>query len=91
MDEGDEKESQRLLLRTLGSRVRHLRKARKLTLEDVAERAGHNWSASDLSRFERGTRAINIAKFLWLTEGLGVNASDILYGPPGDVETDDDE
>ena len=58
----------------VGARIRELRKARGLTLREVAERVG--WSASYLSQLEKGKQKWNRDNLTRLAEVLGVAVID---------------
>lgn len=53
-----------------GQRLREERRARNLTLEDVAERSGLNWSY--IAQIERGERNIGIDNIDALARALSV-------------------
>ncbi|WP_295816557.1 helix-turn-helix domain-containing protein [uncultured Deinococcus sp.] len=55
-----------------GQRLREERRARNLTLEDVAERSGLNWSY--IAQIERGERNIGIDNIDALSRAIGVEA-----------------
>lgn len=59
-----------------GQRLREERRARGLTLEDVAELSDMNWSY--IAQVERGTRNISIDNMAALAEALGVAVKDLL-------------
>lgn len=58
----------------VGGRIRQLRKARRLTLRELAERVG--WSASYLSQLEKGKQKWNRDNLTRLAEALGVAVID---------------
>ena len=64
------------------NRIKELREAQKLTLDEVAERAGT--SAQNISRLERGTRRLTEEWIRIVARGLDVDPSVIL----GDVTPD---
>jgi len=64
----------------VGERLRLIRNLRRLTLRDVAERAG--LSESFLSQVERGRSSASIASLRKISEGLGVTIAD-LFEPGG--------
>jgi transcriptional regulator with XRE-family HTH domain len=59
----------------VGVRVRELRGVRRLTLRDVAERAG--LSESFLSQVERGRASASIASLRRIADALGIGISDL--------------
>jgi transcriptional regulator with XRE-family HTH domain len=71
-DPGDEAEE----LRKIGARLKVLRKARGLTLREVAERAG--LSASFVSMVENGRTEIAISRLVRLTGVCGASVADVL-------------
>ena len=60
----------------VGKRVRQLRLQRKLTQEQLAERAGI--STSFLGHIERGSRKLSLETFCRLIRALGCTAGDLL-------------
>jgi transcriptional regulator with XRE-family HTH domain len=65
----------------LGPRLQHLRKRRRLTLEQLAMRSGV--SRSMLSQIERGQTNPTFATLWNLTRALGVELSEIVEGRTG--------
>lgn len=59
----------------LGERLRALRRARGLTLQDVASRAG--LAVSTVSKVERGLMAPTYDRFSQLADGLGVDIAEL--------------
>jgi transcriptional regulator with XRE-family HTH domain len=66
----------------VGPRLRAARRARGLTLEELAARAG--MSASTLSRLESGKRQAALELLLPLGRQLGVRIDDLIPVPPAD-------
>lgn len=64
----------------LGTRIRAIRKSRKLTLMDVAKKCGV--SASGLSKIENGTISPTYGNLLRIAHGLAVSVSDIVTEAP---------
>ena len=64
----------------LGRRVRHLRRAAGLTLDDLAERTG--MSPSALSLIENGRREPKISALTTIAQALGVTVAHLLTAPP---------
>lgn len=61
---------------TLGKTVRHLRDERRLTQEELADKAGiHPHYVSDI---ERGLRNVAIVNLSYLADGLGMTAAELL-------------
>ena len=72
-------------LRQLGARLRAIRRQQHLTLHDVEERSGAEWKAVVVGSYERGDRAISVAKLARLAAFYGVPLHDLLptaEGPP---------
>lgn len=66
-------------LRQIGARLRAVRQARALTLEDLASSVG--LSASTLSRLESGKRQASLELLLPLTKRLGIRLDDLVQQP----------
>lgn len=66
---------------SVGARLRRLRRARRLTLKELGDRAG--LSESFLSQLERGRTGATIASIQRIAEALGVEVSDV-FAPLGD-------
>lgn len=64
--------------RDIGRRIRHLRKARDLSLKDVAERSG--LSVSFLSQIERGTSSPSVRVLVRIASALNVALSSLFNG-----------
>lgn len=64
--------------RSVGGQLRLLRRARRQTLRDIAERAGV--SESFLSQLERGRTGASIASLQSISRALGVEVSDLFAG-----------
>ncbi len=67
------------MLGLVGRRIRELRKARDLTLSQLADLCGI--SSSMLSMVERGLTAPSIASLMVLAEALGKTASELIAAP----------
>lgn len=63
-----------MLLKLIGERIRQLRKAKKLTQEELAEKAGVN--ASYMGTVERGERNISIETLEKIIQGLDVSPAE---------------
>lgn len=59
----------------MANQIRKIRKAKDITLEQLAEETGI--STSHLSRMEGGTRGINLEQVIRIARALGVDAEDI--------------
>lgn len=59
----------------LGARVREIRKARKWTLKDVAEKTG--LAISTISKMERGDISLTYDRFMRLAQGLGMDVGEL--------------
>lgn len=66
----------------IGPRLRHARRERGWTLEDLAARAG--MSPSTLSRLESGKRGASLELLLPLTRQLGIRLDDLVPDAAGD-------
>jgi transcriptional regulator with XRE-family HTH domain len=66
----------------LGTRLRSLRNAKRLTLDDVAEKAG--FTGKYLSEVERGKRSLPFATLVAIVEnGLGTTLESVFTDLPG--------
>lgn len=64
----------------LGERLRAIRAQQSLTLQQVQRRSGGKWKAVVIGSYERGDRAIPVAKLADLAAFYGVPLADLL--PP---------
>lgn len=64
--------------RRLGSRLRAIRQQQGLTLQEVEERSHGHWKAVVVGSYERGDRALSVAKLAELGEFYGVPISELL-------------
>lgn len=62
----------------LGSRLRSIRRQQGLTLHDVEERSDGEWKAVVVGSYERGDRAISVAKLARLADFYHVPLHDLL-------------
>jgi transcriptional regulator with XRE-family HTH domain len=70
-------------LKRLGKRLRALRQARRLTQDEVAERAGFA-SGKYIGEVERGARALPYLTLVKIVElGLGISLETVFVGLPG--------
>ncbi len=67
--------------KALGERLRSIRQQQGLTLHDVEERSGGTWKAVVVGSYERGDRAISIAKLNKLAGFYGVPLHTLLPRP----------
>jgi transcriptional regulator with XRE-family HTH domain len=64
--------------RALGSRLRSIRQQQNLSLQGVEEKSGGRWKAVVIGSYERGDRAITVAKLSELAEFYGVPVGELL-------------
>jgi transcriptional regulator with XRE-family HTH domain len=62
----------------LGSRLRAIRQQQGLTLQQVEEVSGGRWKAVVVGSYERGDRAVSVAKLAELSEFFNVPVSELL-------------
>lgn len=60
------------------TRIREVRRARNLTLEDVARRCSPPTTPQTIGRLETGTRTVSVAWLNRIAAALGVDASDLV-------------
>ncbi len=70
--------------RRLGARLRAIRQQQGLTLHQVEEQSEGKWKAVVVGSYERGDRAVSVAKLAELGEFYGVPVSELL--PKEDVQ-----
>lgn len=75
---GAESVAVRMAEPSVGGRLRSLRVARRLTLRDIATRAG--LSESFLSQLERGQTGATVQSLQRIAEALGIEVSDLFSG-----------
>jgi transcriptional regulator with XRE-family HTH domain len=63
------------------TRIREVRKARGLTLQDVAERCRPPTTAQTIGRLETGTRTVSVGWLNRIAAALGVDAADLVTLP----------
>ena len=61
------------------SRIREIRKARKMSLQDVADRCRPPTTPQTVGRLETGTRSVSMAWLNRLAEALEVDATDLIH------------
>lgn len=69
----------------IGQRIKRLRTAKGLTVQELAKRAGI--SPGYLSEVERGLSAVSVDKLTQIAEGLGIGV-DVLLGEEAPTEND---
>ena len=62
------------------TRIREVRRARGLTLEDVAQRCEPATTAQTIGRLETGTRTVSVGWLNRIAKALGVEAQDLVEG-----------
>ena len=62
------------------TRIREVRRARALTLDDVARRCDPPTTAQTIGRLETGTRTVSIGWLNRIARALGVDAQDLVEG-----------
>ncbi|NUT01693.1 MAG: helix-turn-helix transcriptional regulator [Sphingomonas sp.] len=62
------------------TRIREVRRARGLTLEDVARRCDPQTTAQTIGRLETGTRTVSVGWLNRIAKALGVEAQDLVEG-----------
>ena len=62
------------------TRIREVRRARGLTLDDVARRCAPPTTAQTIGRLETGTRTVSIGWLNRIAQALGVEAQDLVDG-----------
>ena len=63
------------------TRIREVRRAKKLTLADVAERCDPPTTAQTIGRLETGTRTVSVGWLNRIAKALGVEAADLVELP----------
>lgn len=72
----------------LGKRLRQIRSQQGLTLQEVEEQSDGEWKAVVVGSYERGDRAVSVAKLARLARFYGVPVSELLPDPTPDHRTD---
>ena len=62
------------------TRIREVRRARGLTLDDVARRCNPRTTAQTIGRLETGTRTVSVGWLNRIAQALGVDAQDLVEG-----------
>lgn len=69
------------------TRIREVRKAKRMTLEDVAGACNPPTTPQTIGRLETGTRTVSVGWLNRIAEALGVTAADLVDHPDrGDLE-----
>lgn len=63
------------------TRIREVRRARKMTLQDVADRCQPPTTPQTVGRLETGTRTVSVGWLNRIAKALGVEASDLVTLP----------
>src|SRR3954471_591932 len=63
------------------TRIREVRRARKLTLQDVAERCDPPTTPQTIGRLETGVRTVSVGWLNRIAAALGVDAGDLVRLP----------
>lgn len=75
--------------KALGKRLRSIRQQQGLSLQGVEQKSGGRWKAVVVGSYERGDRAVTVAKLAELAEFYGVPISELLpdatHRGPGDT------
>jgi transcriptional regulator with XRE-family HTH domain len=66
--------------RGLGNRLRAIRQQQNLSLQGVEKKSGGRWKAVVVGSYERGDRAVTVAKLSELAEFYGVPVHELLPG-----------
>ncbi|HEX6374969.1 MAG TPA: helix-turn-helix transcriptional regulator [Allosphingosinicella sp.] len=66
------------------TRIREVRRARKLTLQDVADRCNPPTTPQTIGRLETGTRTVSVGWLNRIAAALGVDAADLVELPDRD-------
>jgi transcriptional regulator with XRE-family HTH domain len=74
--------------RSVGERLRAIRRQKGLSLHDVEARSEHEFKASVLGAYERGERAISVPRLLRLAELYRVPADQLLPRSGSEVDID---
>src|SRR5918998_4277427 len=62
------------------TRIREVRRARKMTLQDVADRCQPPTTPQTVGRLETGTRTVSVGWLNRIAKALGVEAADLVHG-----------
>lgn len=82
-DTGAEAPDDREYARALGGRLRAVRSQQRLSLHGVERKSGGKWKAVVVGSYERGDRAVSVARLAELAEFYGVPISELLPAEDG--------
>ena len=82
-DSGAEAPDDREYARALGSRLRAVRSQQRLSLHGVERKSGGKWKAVVVGSYERGDRAVSVARLAELADFYGVPISELLPSEEG--------
>lgn len=68
--------------KALGKRLRAIRQQQGLSLQGVEQKSGGRWKAVVVGSYERGDRAVTVAKLAQLAEFYGVPIAELLPEAP---------
>jgi transcriptional regulator with XRE-family HTH domain len=68
--------------KALGARLRAIRQQQGLSLQRVEQRSHGTWKAVVVGSYERGDRAVTVARLADLADFYGVPMTELLPGPP---------
>ena len=68
------------------TRIREVRRARGMTLDDVARRCNPPTTPQTIGRLETGTRTVSVGWLNRIAQALGVDAQDLVAGGGGGAE-----
>src|SRR6476659_3912178 len=66
------------------TRIREVRRARKMTLQDVADRCDPPTTPQTIGRLETGTRTVSVGWLNRIAKAVGVDAADLVTLPERD-------
>ena len=67
------------------TRIREVRRARKMTLQDVADRCEPPTTPQTIGRLETGTRTVSVGWLNRIATALGVDSADLVHLPEREV------
>lgn len=77
VQEKDMNEYEAMMLRTTGAQIRRIRKVLHMTQEELALKAGHDITASDIDSLENGQNDMFMVPFFDVCVALGVSPNDL--------------
>ena len=84
--QGDDDEAPSAFSMEVGRRLRAIRKARQLSLDEVERKSGGRWSASAIGAYERGFRNLSLPRLRELAGFYGIPMA-VLLGEPEQVDS----